>query len=189
MTGQIDIVMGSFSKTFASNGGFVACNSPAVRQYLKFYGCSATFSNALSPVQAATVTKAFEIVQSDRGRELRRMLLKRVQQLRTALAAAKLDVIGDPSAIVPVVVGDEALARMVSRRLPGLELIANLVEYPAVAKGNARFRLQMMPSHTSENVAEVAKRLRQAVDDVQDEYARYRSLHQLQSEPLQAAVA
>ncbi len=47
MSGQIDIVMGSFSKTFASNGGFVACNSPAVRQYLKFYGCSATFSNAL----------------------------------------------------------------------------------------------------------------------------------------------
>jgi 7-keto-8-aminopelargonate synthetase-like enzyme len=189
MTGHIDIVMGSFSKTFASNGGFVACNSPAVRQYLKFYGCSATFSNALSPVQAATVTKAFEIVQSDRGRELRRMLLKRVQQLRKALAAASLDVIGDPSAIVPVVVGDEALARMVSRRLPGLELIANLVEYPAVAKGNARFRLQMMPTHTIENIAEVAKRLRQAVDGAQDEYARYRSLHQLPSEPLQAAVA
>ena len=76
MAGKIDIVMGSFSKTFASNGGFVSCNSPAVKQYLKFYGCSATFSNALSPVQSATVTKAFEIVQSDRGRELRRLLLK-----------------------------------------------------------------------------------------------------------------
>ena len=71
MTGQIDIVMGSFSKTFASNGGFVACNSPAVKQYLKFYGCSATFSNALSPVQAATVTKAFEIVKSEKGEQLR----------------------------------------------------------------------------------------------------------------------
>jgi glycine C-acetyltransferase len=46
MVGKIDIVMGSFSKTFASNGGFVSCNSPAVKQYLKFYGCSSTFSNA-----------------------------------------------------------------------------------------------------------------------------------------------
>ena len=55
MLGKVDIVMGSFSKTFASNGGFVSCNSAAVKQYLKFYGCSATFSNALSPVQAATV--------------------------------------------------------------------------------------------------------------------------------------
>src|SRR6185312_8756267 len=49
MLGKIDLVMGSFSKTFGSNGGFVATHSPALREYLKFYGCSATFSNALSP--------------------------------------------------------------------------------------------------------------------------------------------
>ena len=187
MTGQIDIVMGSFSKTFASNGGFVSCNSPAVRQYLKFYGCSATFSNTLSPVQSATVTRAFEIVQSDRGRELRRLLLKRVGQMRDALAAVNLQVVGDPSAIVPVLVGDEALARMASRRLPELEVIANLVEYPAVAKGNARFRLQMMPSHSAENVKELASRLRTAVDLVQGEYERYRS--SAGPQPVRAAVA
>jgi len=189
MTGQIDIVMGSFSKTFASNGGFVACNSPAVKQYLKFYGCSATFSNALSPVQAATVTKAFEIVQSDRGRELRRLLLKRVGQMRDALTAVGLSVIGDPSAIVPVLVGDEALARMASRRLPELEVIANLVEYPAVAKGNARFRLQMMPSHSAENVKQLATRLRAAVDLVQDEYERYRAGIREEAAVVAAAVA
>ncbi len=189
MTGQIDIVMGSFSKTFASNGGFVSCNSPAVRQYLKFYGCSATFSNTLSPVQAATVTRAFEIVQSDRGRELRRLLLKRVGQMRDALAAVNLTVIGDPSVIVPVLVGDEALARMASRRLPEFEVIANLVEYPAVAKGNARFRLQMMPTHSAENVKELASRLRTAVDLAQGEYERYRSGVGAGLQPARAAVA
>ena len=173
MTGQIDIVMGSFSKTFASNGGFVACNSPAVKQYLKFYGCSATFSNALSPTQAATVTKAFEIVQSEKGRELRWLLMKRVVQMRDALETAGLSVIGNPSAIVPVLVGDEALARMVSRRLPELMVIANLVEYPAVAKGNARFRLQMMPSHSAENIGDLVSRLRTAVDSTQEEYQQY----------------
>jgi 7-keto-8-aminopelargonate synthetase-like enzyme len=189
MAGQIDIVMGSFSKTFASNGGFVACNSPAVKQYLKFYGCSATFSNALSPVQAATVTKAFEIVQSDRGRELRRLLLKRIGQMRDALTAAGLTVIGDRSAIVPVLVGDEALARMASRRLPELEVIANLVEYPAVAKGNARFRLQMMPSHSAENVKDLASRLRNAVDLVQAEYEQYRASVRPNPAVVRAAVA
>src|SRR6185437_16246159 len=107
--------------------------------------------------------------------QLRWQLLKRVVQMRDALTAAGLSVIGDPSAIVPVLVGDEALARMVSRRLPELEVIANLVEYPAVAKGNARFRLQMMPSHTAENVMELAARLRAAVDLVQGEYENYRS--------------
>jgi hypothetical protein len=78
--------------------------------------------------------------------------------MRDALAAVNLEVIGNPSAIVPVLVGDEALARMASRRLPELEVIANLVEYPAVAKGNARFRRQMMPSHSAENVKELASR-------------------------------
>jgi len=188
MTGQIDIVMGSFSKTFASNGGFVACNSPAVRQYLKFYGCSATFSNALSPVQAATVTRAFEIVRSDRGQELRWLLLKRVVQMRDALAAVGLNVIGNPSAIVPVLVGDEALARMVSRRLPELQVIANLVEYPAVAKGNARFRLQMMPTHTADNVKELASRLRTAVDLTEREYQQYRASSQKEREPALAVA-
>jgi 7-keto-8-aminopelargonate synthetase-like enzyme len=190
MTGQIDIVMGSFSKTFASNGGFVACNSPAVRQYLKYFGSSGTFSNALSPVQAATVTKAFEIIQSEKGLQLRRLLLKRVGQMRDALTAAGMKVIGDPSAIVPVLFGgDEALARMVSRRLPELEVIANLVEYPAVAKGSARFRLQMMPTHTAEIVKELAARLRSAVDSAQDEYERYRAGVRTESNFVAAAVA
>jgi glycine C-acetyltransferase len=189
MLGRIDIVMGSFSKTFASNGGFVACKSPAVKQYLKFYGCSATFSNALSPAQAATVTKAFEIVQSDRGRQLRRLLMKRVRQMRAALANLGLQTIGDPSAIVPVVVGDEGSARMVSRQLPELQLIANLVEYPAVAKGNARFRLQMMPSHTAENVSEAAGRLRLAVDAANARYTRHLSNSAEAADRQRAAVA
>src|SRR5215470_11339106 len=172
MLGKIDIIMGSFSKTFASNGGFVCCNSPAVRQYLKFYGCSATFSNALSPVQAATVNRAFDIVESDKGRELRRLLMKRVLQLRKKLTEAKFEIIGVPSAIVPVLVGDEALARMVSRRLPELGVVANLVEYPAVAKHNARFRLQVMPNHTLEHVSELVARFRVAVDAAEAEYDR-----------------
>ncbi|HEY4067270.1 MAG TPA: aminotransferase class I/II-fold pyridoxal phosphate-dependent enzyme, partial [Burkholderiaceae bacterium] len=122
MLGKVDIVMGSFSKTFASNGGFVSCKSVAVKQYLKYHGSTATFSNALSPVQAATVTKAFQIVQSEKGLALRSVLMERICQLRDALTAANLQYVGNPSPIVPVVVGDEALARLVSRRLPELEV-------------------------------------------------------------------
>ena len=56
---------------------------------------------------------------------------------------------GDPSAIVAVKMGYEGLARLVSRRLPELGLLANLVEYPAVGKGAARFRMQVMANHTA----------------------------------------
>jgi 7-keto-8-aminopelargonate synthetase-like enzyme len=173
MLGKIDIVMGSFSKTFASNGGFVSCQSPAVRQYLKFYGCSATFSNALSPVQAATVLKAFEIVGSERGRQLRERMMERSILLRAMLEEAGLQLIGVPSAIVPVVVGDEAVARMVSRRLPALGLVANMVEYPAVAKGNARFRLQVMPGHSRQNIEDFVARFSTAVAAAQAEHQNY----------------
>jgi glycine C-acetyltransferase len=172
MLGQVDIVMGSFSKTFASNGGFVSCNSAAVKQYLKYNGSTATFSNALSPVQAATVTKAFEIVGSEQGDRLRAELMQRIVQLRAALTSVHLEYIGIPSPIVPVLVGDEALARRVSRRLPALHVIANLVEYPAVAKGNARVRLQVMPTHSAEDVAALATRLRTAIDLSLAEQAR-----------------
>lgn len=173
MLGKIDIVMGSFSKTFASNGGFVSSRSAAVKQYLKFYGCSATFSNALSPVQAATVTKAFEIIQSDRGYALRRQMMDRVLRLRAGFETAGLQLIGNPSAIVPVIVGDEALARRVSRRLPALGVVSNLVEYPAVAKGNARFRFQVMPSHTDQNISDAVERFCAAVDAAKTEYEGY----------------
>jgi glycine C-acetyltransferase len=176
MLGETDIVMGSFSKTFASNGGFVACRSPAVREYLKFYGCSATFSNALSPVQCATVLKAFDIVQSDEGRHLREQLMERAIYLRGQLRQARFEVIGEPSAIVPAVVGPEALARMVSRRLPALGVVANLVEFPAVAKGNARFRLQVMASHSRDNIDDLVDALRGATDAALGSYRQYNAL-------------
>jgi 7-keto-8-aminopelargonate synthetase-like enzyme len=173
MLGKIDIVMGSFSKTFASNGGFVSCNSPAVRQYLKFYGCSATFSNTLSPVQAATVTKAFEVVSSERGRWLRQQMIERAMLLREVLDMKGLQLLGIPSPIVPVVVGDEAVARVVSRQLPAVGCVANMVEYPAVAKGNARFRLQVMPGHTRQNIADFVERFSAAVAAARSEYRDY----------------
>jgi len=171
MLGKVDLVMGSFSKTFASNGGFVACRSRAVKEYLRFYSPPATFSNALSQVQAAVVLKAFEIVDSPEGKALRGELMSNILDLRSALAAKGLGYYGDPSAIVAVKMGTESLARLVSRRLPELGLLSNLVEYPAVSKGMARFRMQVMAKHTKQNVADAATRLNAAYNLAQIEQA------------------
>jgi 7-keto-8-aminopelargonate synthetase-like enzyme len=160
--GKVDIVMGSFSKTFASNGGFVACKSRAVKEYLRFYSAPATFSNALSPVQAATIVKAFEIVDSIEGRVLRLALMANVLSLRHQLREAGLDCYGDPSAIVCVKMGSEGLARLVSKRLPELGLVANLVEFPAVPKGAARIRMQVMANHSEQNIADAVQILKTA---------------------------
>jgi len=173
MIGKVDIVMGSFSKTFASNGGFVCTHSPEVREYLRYFGSSGTFSNALSPIQAAIVLKAFEIIRSDEGCALRASLMRNVLRLREGLVKAGLDIVGDPSAIVSTKVGDEALARMVSRRLPMLGVVANLVEFPAVAKGSARFRLQVMAKHTPEHIDTVVERIIIALEAARPEWIRH----------------
>jgi 7-keto-8-aminopelargonate synthetase-like enzyme len=168
MLGKIDIVMGSFSKTFASNGGFVACKSRAVKEYLRFYSAPATFSNALSPVQAATILKAFEVVESE-GRALRLEMMTNVLALRDQLRGAGLDYYGDPSAIVCVKMGSEGLARLVSKRLPELGLLANLVEFPAVPKGAARIRMQVMANHSDKNIADAVRILKTAKAEAERE--------------------
>jgi glycine C-acetyltransferase len=165
MLGKVDLVMGSFSKTFASNGGFVASNSRAVKEYLRFYSAPATFSNALSPVQAATVLKAFEIVESEEGRTLRAALMTNVISLRRQLREAGMDYYGDPSAIVCVKMGTESVARLVSKRLPELGLVANLVEFPAVPKGAARIRMQVMANHSEQNIANAVQALKIAREE------------------------
>lgn len=163
MLGKVDLVMGSFSKTFGSNGGFVATNSRAVKEYLRFYSPSCTFSNALSPAQVATITKALDIVESSEGAVLRGRLMHNILALRAGIRERGMDCYGDPSAIVAVKTGDEALARMTARALPELGLISNLVEFPAVGKGLARFRLQVMAGHTDAEITAAADRMKAAM--------------------------
>lgn len=152
MMDRVDIVVGSFSKTFASNGGFVAVHSKASAEYLKYYSATHTFSNALSPVQSAIVLEALAIIQSDEGTQLRSALQSNVVALRDTMARSGRDVLGLPSPIVPVRVGGEALGRLVSRNLSDLGVIANLVEYPAVPLGQSRFRFQVMAAHSASDI-------------------------------------
>lgn len=165
MLGEVDVVMGSFSKTFASNGGFVAARGRAIKEYMRYYSSPNTFSNALSPASAAIVGKAFDIVSSPEGAELRGKLMHNIQMLRKMLAGCGMETYGDPSAIVCVKMGTEALARLVARRMPMLGMLANLVEFPAVPKGQARFRLQVMANHSMHDIVDAVHRLSAAASD------------------------
>ena len=152
MLGKVDLVMGSFSKTFASNGGFVATHDLSVKQYLGIYGGSHTYSNAISPVQCGVVLEAMRIVRSSEGDHLRVRSKANIHRLRSGFRKRGVECMGEPSNVVPVTVGDERLAKWTSCYLEENGLIANLVEYPAVARSRARFRFQVMASHTSEQI-------------------------------------
>lgn len=167
---DVDIIIGSFSKTFASNGGFISVKDRAVAEYLKYYSATQTFSNALSPVQAAAVLAAFDIVDSAEGRGRRRKLMDNILYMRSEMTKVGLETLGDPSAIVPVRVGAEGLARIAARALSGLGAIANLVEYPAVPQGGARFRVQVMSDHSHADVDQLVRLMLQAMRSAEKEY-------------------
>jgi 7-keto-8-aminopelargonate synthetase-like enzyme len=175
MLGKVDVVMGSFSKTFASNGGFVAARGRAVKEYMRYYSSPNTFSNAMSPASAAIIGKAFDIISSAEGDVLRKELMGNIKMLRNLLNGCGLETYGDPSAIVCVKMGSESLARLVSRRLPSMGMLSNLVEFPAVPKGQARFRLQVMAKHTQHDILDAVHRLSASVADGAEDLAALQS--------------
>ena len=146
-----DMIMGSFSKTFASNGGFVAASSSVV-DYLRCYSPSFTFSNALSPVQTRIVLECIELIYSAEGQVMREKLFANILRLRDGMMGKGFTVGGTPSPIIPVFIGNESKARLTAKHLEELALLANLVEFPAVPIGRARFRFQMMCNHTDEMI-------------------------------------
>jgi glycine C-acetyltransferase len=162
LAGKIDLVMGSFAKTFASNGGFLASHSPAAKQFAKYYGNPHMFSNAVSPVQAAVASEAIRIVRSDEGERLRARLFERVNALRDGFAAEGILALGTPSPVVLVPVGNDKLANLATRRIAESGVFVNLVEYPAVPVDHARLSLQVMATHEAPQIAEAIARILRA---------------------------
>ncbi len=165
MLGQVDIAMGAFSKSFCSNGGFVASRSPALKQYVKMFGGSHFFSNALSPMQTAVVLEATRIIRSSEGDLLRGRLFKAIHALRDELEARELTCLGSPSPIVPLLIGNEKLARTANRLLFDRGVLAFMVEFPVTPTGSSRFRLQVQANHRPEEAREAARIIQGAIED------------------------
>src|SRR5262245_15009336 len=151
LLGAPDLLIGSFSKTFASNGGFIATNDAGVKEYLKMYSSPQTFSNALSPIQVAVASAALDIVKSAEGLQRRNNLLSNSVYLRKKLAESGFTCLGEPTAIVPVFLGDEEPARQLWRVLSNRGVASNFVEFPGVAKNRARIRMQIQSAHSNEH--------------------------------------
>ncbi|MFJ8686209.1 aminotransferase class I/II-fold pyridoxal phosphate-dependent enzyme [Micromonospora wenchangensis] len=165
LLGEVDIVMGAFSKTFCSNGGFVASRSPALKQYVKMFGGSHFFSNALSPVQTAVVREAARIIRSAEGDALRARLFTAIHALRDELTGRGLTCMGEPSPIVPLLIGNEKLARTANRLLFDRGVLAFMVEFPVTPTGSSRFRLQVQAGHRPEEAREAARIIDGALAD------------------------
>ncbi|HQU68718.1 MAG TPA: aminotransferase class I/II-fold pyridoxal phosphate-dependent enzyme [Albidovulum sp.] len=148
MLGKVDVVVGSFSATFASNGGFVATDHPALKPALRLASGAQGLTSALAPMQAAAAIAAFDIVECGEGVYRRERLMANANRLSDGLLTVGFEVLGQPGALVPVRLGSTALARRMTTAVQSAGGIVNLIEEPLVAKNDCRWNLQMTADHT-----------------------------------------
>jgi 8-amino-7-oxononanoate synthase len=157
---KVDLVMGTFSKSFASLGGFIAGPEPVVH-YIKHHARSLIFSASMTPASAAAALAALDIIEKEP--QLRRNVLAVAHRVRTGLRRIGLEVGGTPdSPIVPVLIGDQGKMMRMWRGLFDSGLFANAVTIPAVPPGMDLIRTSYIASHTDEQVGLILARFEAA---------------------------
>ncbi len=146
---QIDMTMGTFSKTFASLGGFVA-GEVKVINYLKHHALALIFSASPTPASVAAALAALEILQAEPERVQK--LISNANKVRQALKSAGFNIIDGRTAIVPVIVGDDLLAFKMWRMLYDDGLFVNVFISPGVPPGRQMMRTSYMSSHEDEHL-------------------------------------
>lgn len=148
---RIEVQMGTLGKALGAAGGFIA-GSRELRELLINRARSFVFSTAPVPAASGAATAALDLVRGAAGEELRAQLWARVRQLRDGLASLGWPVPAEPSAILPLIVGDEAATVELACRLRDAGFFVPAIRYPTVARGAARLRVTVSATHTPEDV-------------------------------------
>ena len=145
---QIDLTMGTFSKSFAMTGGFLA-GSRELIDYLRFFARSYMFSAALTPVTLAAVLAGIDLLENEP--ELRVQLHNNARY-----AIRKLQPFGIVSkpeaAIIALLVPDWMDIRKANQLIHERGIFLNAIEYPAVPEGEERFRISITTEHTKQDL-------------------------------------
>lgn len=147
--GQIDMLTGTLGKALGgAAGGYVAASEHAI-EVLKQRSRPSLFSNAVPATVACSARKAIEIVDREPQRVAK--LHENVRTMRAGLAQLGFKLHDSPTAIIPIMIGDEAEANRQSERLLQLGVMVIGFGYPVVPKGQARLRVQvsaaLQPEH------------------------------------------
>ncbi|TAL70256.1 MAG: pyridoxal phosphate-dependent aminotransferase family protein [Bacteroidetes bacterium] len=141
---EIDLVMGTFSKTFASLGGFVA-GKERVINYLKHLSPAIIFSASPTPASCAATLKALDILEAHP--ELVSQLISNADKMRKGFTELGLRIVPNQTAIVPVIVGDVDKAFLFWRKLFDSGVFVNTFIPPGVPPNMSMMRTSYMASH------------------------------------------
>ena len=145
ITRDVDLIMGTFSKSLASIGGFIAADKPVI-EYLKHHARSLMFSASISPASAASALAALNIMKEEPERIEK--LWDNTKYALNALKEAGLDIGITASPIIPIFVRDNEKTFLMAKMLMDEGIFVNPVVSPAVNSDSSMIRLSLMASHS-----------------------------------------
>jgi 8-amino-7-oxononanoate synthase len=149
LTDKVHLIMGTFSKSLASLGGFIGADAETI-DYLKHHSRELIFSASMSPANAAAVLAALTIMMQEPERIAQ--LWRNTRRMKQGLLDLGFNLGASETPILPVYIRDLMLAFKVCRRLQEEGLFVNPVVSPAVAPGQELIRISLMATHTDKQV-------------------------------------
>ena len=150
--GRIDIITGTLGKALGgASGGFTSGRKEIV-EVLRQRSRPYLFSNTLAPSIAAASLRVLELLAGGEGVDLRRRVQRNGERFRAAMTQLGFDLVPGAHPIIPVMLGDAALATRMADALLAEGVYVIGFSYPVVPKGKARIRTQMSAAHTDEQI-------------------------------------
>ncbi len=146
---RVDLIGGTFSKSLATVGGFIAGSAPVI-DYIRHHARSGIFSAAMPPSAAAAVVKALDILESEPER--RKQLWETTHYMMRELQSLGFDTSPSESPVIPIAVGDDITTFTMSKRLLEEGVFVNPIVTPAVPPGQAMIRTSYMATHKREHL-------------------------------------
>ena len=149
LTDQVHLIMGTFSKSLASLGGFIASDAETI-DFLKHHSRPLIFSASMSPANAAAVLAALHIMEVEPDRIAQ--LWRNTRRMKQGLHSLGFNLGDSETPILPVYCHDLMVAFKMCKRLQEEGLFVNPVVSPAVAPGQELIRISLMATHTDKQV-------------------------------------
>ena len=156
---QIDLHVGTLSKSLASCGGFVTGDSDLIN-YIRYFARSAMFSAAPSPMVTSAASAAIEVLRSEPER--RERLWENSRYMHSELVRLGFHTSAEVSPIIPVIIGSMQGLQQMTLELHENNICVNSVPYPAVPHGSERLRISLTANHTREQLARAVEAIRVA---------------------------
>ena len=151
LTNDVDMIMGTFSKSLASIGGFVAADNDTIN-YLKHNARSLIFSASIAPANAASVIAALDLIQQEPER-IEKLWINTYYAM-DRLNAAGFDIGHTVTPIIPIYIRDNAKTFMLTKMLLEQGIFVNPIVTPAVSNESSLIRYSLMATHSIDQIDE-----------------------------------